>query len=116
MQNQTNPPTSGLQLSNKVDKSRVMPAYIPGDTPPLPPGMGVDKCIIQSILSLRVVLEQGAQKCDHFQFIHILGRFNPIRSQLETVLDFWLVNAFMKECELIKGGRIFGFKQKLLVK
>ena len=44
-----------------------------------------------------------------FWFIHILSyRFNPIRSQLETVLDFWLVNVCMKECELIKGGHTFG--------
>jgi len=46
-----------------------------------------------------------------FDFIHILShRFNPIRSQLETVLDFWLVNVCMKECELIKknkGGHSF---------
>ena len=37
-------------------------------------------------------------------FIHILSyRFTPIRSQLETVLDFWFVSVCMKECELIKG-------------
>ena len=54
-------------------------------------------------------LQQWALKCDHFWFIHIFSyTFNPIRSQLETVLDFWLVNVCMKECELIKGGRIFG--------
>ena len=35
-------------------------------------------------------------------------RFNPIRSQLETVLDVRLVNVCMKECELIKGGHTFG--------
>ena len=36
-----------------------------------------------------------------FWFIHILSyRFNPTRSLLETVLDFWLVNVCMKECEL----------------
>ena len=41
-------------------------------------------------------------------FSHILShRFNPIRSQLETVLGFWLVNVCMKECELIKGGHTF---------
>ena len=40
-----------------------------------------------------------------FDFFNILScRFNPIRSQLKTVLDFWLVNVCMKECELIKGG------------
>ena len=55
------------------------------------------------------LLQQGAQKCDHFWFIHILSyRFNPIRSQLETVLHIWLVNVCMKECELIKGGRTIG--------
>ena len=54
-------------------------------------------------------LQQWAHKCDHFWFMHILSyRFNPIRSQLETVLDLWLVNVCMKECELIKGGRTFG--------
>ena len=35
-------------------------------------------------------------------------KFNPIRSQLETVLDFWLVNVCMEECELIKSGHTFG--------
>ena len=51
---------------------------------------------------------KGAQKCKRFRFIHILShRFNPIRSQLKTVLDFWLVNVCMKECELIKGGHSF---------
>ena len=55
------------------------------------------------------LLQQGAQKCDHFWFIHILSyRFNPIRSQLETVLHIWLVNVCMKECELNKGGRTIG--------
>ena len=34
------------------------------------------------------------QRCDRFCFIHI-----PMRSQLETVLDFWLVDVCMKECE-----------------
>ena len=29
-------------------------------------------------------------------------------SQLETVLNFWLVNVCMKECELIEGGHTFG--------
>ena len=53
-------------------------------------------------------LQQGAQKWDRFWFIHIVSyRFNTIRSQLETVLDFWLVNVCMKECELIKGGHTF---------
>ena len=47
-------------------------------------------------------------KCDRFWFIHILSyRFNRIRSQLETVLDFWLVNVCLKECHLIKGGHTF---------
>ena len=33
-------------------------------------------------------LPQGARKCDRFEFIHILScRFNPVTSQLETVLD-----------------------------
>ena len=41
-------------------------------------------------------------------FSHILShRFNPIRSQLETVLGFRLVNVCRKECELIKGGHTF---------
>ena len=39
---------------------------------------------------------------------YFVQRFNPIRSQLENVLDFWLVNVFMKECELIKAGHSFG--------
>ena len=53
-------------------------------------------------------LQQGAQKWDRFWFIHVISyRFNTIRSQLETVLDFWLVNVCMKECELIKGGHTF---------
>ena len=34
-------------------------------------------------------VQQGTQKCDCSSFIHILAyRFNPIRSELETVLDF----------------------------
>ena len=50
----------------------------------------------------RNFLQQGAQNCGRFSFIHILScRFNPIRSQLETILDFWLLNICMKECELI---------------
>ena len=50
----------------------------------------------------RNFLQQGAQNCGRFSFIHILScRFNPIRSQLETILDFWLLNVCMKECELI---------------
>ena len=53
-------------------------------------------------------LQQGAQKWDRFWFIHVVSyRFNTIRSQLETVLDLWLVNVCMKECELIKGGHTF---------
>ena len=53
-------------------------------------------------------LQQGAQKWDRFWFIHVVSyRFNTIRGQLETVLDFWLVNVCMKECELIKGGHTF---------
>ena len=55
-----------------------------------------------------LLLQQGAQKWDRFWFIHVVSyRFNTIRSQLETVLDFWLVNVCMKECELIKGGHTF---------
>ena len=41
VQKQSIPPIPGLKLSNKVDKSRTMPAYIPG----LPPRMVADKCI-----------------------------------------------------------------------
>ena len=53
--------------------------------------------------------QQGGQKFDRFWFIHILlCRFNPIRSQLETVLDFWLVNVWTEECQLIKGRHTFG--------
>jgi len=48
-------------------------------------------------------------RCDCFSFIHILSyRFNPVRSQLETVFDFWLVNVCMKECDLITEGHTFG--------
>ena len=55
------------------------------------------------------MLLQGSQKCDHFGFICILSyRFNPIRTQLEIVLDFRLVNVCMKEFKLIKGGHTFG--------
>ena len=53
-------------------------------------------------------LQQGVQKCDSFWFIHILScRFNPIRSQLETFLNFWLVNFGMTECEFITGDHAF---------
>ena len=48
-------------------------------------------------------LQQGVQKCDVLSC-----RFNPIRGQLKTVLDFWLVTVCMKECELIKEGHTFG--------
>ena len=66
-------------------------------------------CNKYPLLTKLVWLQQGAQKCDRFLFIHILSyKFNPIRSQLETVLDFWLVNVCMKECELIKEGHTFG--------
>ena len=41
-------------------------------------------------------------------------RFSPIRSQLETVLHFWLVNVCMKECGLIKGGHTFRLLGKSL--
>ena len=33
VQKQSNPPIQGLKLSNKVDKSRAIPAYVPGVTP-----------------------------------------------------------------------------------
>ena len=53
-------------------------------------------------------LQQGAQKWDRFWFIYVVSyRFNTIRSQLETVLNFWLVKVCMEECELIKGGHTF---------
>ena len=56
-----------------------------------------------------VALQQGAQTCDFIWFICILScRFNPMGSQLETVLNFWLINVWMKVCELIKGGLTFG--------
>ena len=61
------------------------------------------------IQSYSSVLQQGAQKCDHFWFIHVLSyRFNPIKSQLETVLDFWLVIVCMNECESIKEVKLLG--------
>ena len=31
VQKQSNPPIPGLKLSNKVNKSRLMPAYVPGE-------------------------------------------------------------------------------------
>ena len=67
------------------------------------------RCNKYPLLTKFVRLQQGAKKCDRFWFIHIFSyRFHPIRSQLETVLDFWLVNVCMKKCELIKGGLTFG--------
>ena len=64
--------------------------------------------MVPLIASDSLPLQQGAQKWDRFWFIHVVSyRFNTIRSQLETVLDFWLVNVCMKECELIKGGHTF---------
>ena len=44
VQKQSNPLIPGLKSTNKVDKSRAMPAYVPGVTPP-PPGMAADKCM-----------------------------------------------------------------------
>ena len=41
VQKQSNPPIPGLKSTNKVDKSRAMPAYVPG----VVPGMAADKCI-----------------------------------------------------------------------
>ena len=65
----------------------------------------------------RYVLLQGTQKCDRFWFIHILSnRFNPIRSQPKTDLESWFVNVYMKECELIKGGRTFGLLAVIVIK
>ena len=38
VQKQSNPLIPGLKSTNKVDKSRAMPAYVPGVTPPPSPG------------------------------------------------------------------------------
>ena len=58
--------------------------------------------------TFKIFLQQRAQKFGRFLFVHILShRFNPIRSQLETVLDFWLVYVGVKEYELM-WGHIFG--------
>ena len=39
--------------------------------------------------TFKIFLQQRAQKFGRFLFVYILShRFNPIRSQLETVLDF----------------------------
>ena len=53
--------------------------------------------------------------CDRFWFIHILYISNPIKSQLETVLDFWLVTVCMKECELILSVEMTTLETRLLV-
>ena len=42
----------GLKLTNKVGKSRALPAYLPGVTPP--PGMTADKCIMHYHYALSV--------------------------------------------------------------
>ena len=58
--------------------------------------------------TFKIFFQQRAQKFGRFLFVHILShRFHPIRSQLETVLDFWLVYVGVKECELM-WGHIFG--------
>ena len=43
VQKQSNPLIPGLKSTNKVDKSRAMPAYVPGVTPL--PRMAADKCM-----------------------------------------------------------------------
>ena len=54
------------------------------------------------------LIEVFRQSLSFLQSQHILSyRFHPIRSQLETVLDFWLNNVCVKECELVKGGHTF---------
>ena len=53
--------------------------------------------------------------CDRFWFIHIFSYSNPIKSQLKTVLDFWLVNVCMKEFELILGEEMTTLETRLLV-
>ena len=58
--------------------------------------------------TFKIFLQQRVQKFGRFLFVHILlHRFNPIRSQLETVLHLWLVYVCVKECELM-WGHIFG--------
>ena len=65
---------------------------------------------IYTCQTLTTVLQQGVQKCDCFWVIHILSnRFSPIKIQLGTVLNFWLVSVCMKEWQLIKEGHIFRF-------
>ena len=41
-------------------------------------------------------------------YSHSCVQIYLIRSQLETVIDFWLVNVCMKEYELTEGGHTFG--------
>ena len=65
-------------------------------SPPLDPRL--DSCVL--IIYECTVCSKGPFPI----FVFILScRFNPIRSQLETVLDFQLVDVCVKECELIKG-------------
>ena len=74
-------------------------------------GGGIARCWRKYGKSLknRSSYSKEPKNCDRFWFIHILSyRFNPIRGQLDTVLRFWLINVYMKECELIKGGHTFG--------
>ena len=53
---------------------------------------------------LTVALTARNLKCDSFWFIHILSyRFSPIRSQLETVLGFWLVNVLHERMYIFSG-------------
>lgn len=58
---------------------------------------------------------QGLLMCDRFWFLHILSYSNPIKSQLKTVLDFWLVTVCMKEFELILGVEMMTLETRLLV-
>lgn len=58
---------------------------------------------------------QGLLMCDRFWFLHILSYSNPIKSQLKTVLDFWLVTVCMKEFELILGVEMTTLETRLLV-
>ena len=53
VQNQSIPPIPGSKLVTKINKSRPMPAYVPGVTPP---GMAADKCINTSHHSTTFVM------------------------------------------------------------
>ena len=70
----------GLKLTNKVGKSRAMPAYLPGVTPP-PPRMTADKCIMHYHYALSVCNVSVKSKLQHAPSRAYPGHLTPLPSR-----------------------------------